>query len=56
MGVLRETLGQDHAAFHAYRAVLAVDPHYEPWLGNLAPDCERHGLDYGNCAINPAAV
>ena len=55
MGVLRECLGQDHAAYHAYRAALHADPHYGPARDNLQRYCERFGLDFRNRSINPAA-
>ena len=55
MGVLRESLGQDHAAYHAYRAALHADPHYGPARDNLQRYCERFGLDFHNRSINPAA-
>jgi DNA-binding response OmpR family regulator len=55
MGVLRETLGQDHAAYHAYKLALTADPHYGPARDNMRRYCERQGLDYRNRFINPAA-
>ena len=55
MGVLRESLGQDHAAYHAYRAALNADPHYGPAHDNLRRYCDRFGLDFHNRSINPAA-
>ena len=55
MGVLRESLGQDHAAYHAYRAALRADPHYGPARDNLRRYCDRFGLDFHNRSINPAA-
>jgi DNA-binding response OmpR family regulator len=55
LGVLRESLGQDHAAYRAYKAALLVDPKYVPARDNLRRYCERFGLDFGNKAINPAA-
>ncbi len=56
LGVLRESLGQDHAAFHAYRDALTADPNYRPALENLRRYCDRQALDFGNPKINPAAV
>jgi len=55
MGVLRESLGQQHAAYHAYKLALEADPHYGPALDNLKRYCARVGLDFHNPAINPAA-
>jgi DNA-binding response OmpR family regulator len=53
MGILRETCGQDHAAYRAYKAALEADPHYGPARDNMQRYCERCGLDYHNKAINP---
>ena len=53
--VLRESLGQDHAAYHAYKAALTVAPGFGPALDNLKRYCERHGLDFTSKAINPSA-
>jgi DNA-binding response OmpR family regulator len=55
MGVLRESLGQQHAAYHAYKSALEADPHYGPALDNMQRYCARYGLDVHNRAINPAA-
>jgi DNA-binding response OmpR family regulator len=55
MGVLRETLGQQHAAYHAYRLALEADPGYGPALENMTRYCARFGLDIHNPSINPAA-
>jgi Tfp pilus assembly protein PilF len=55
MGVLRESCGQDHAAYRAYKAALESDPRYGPARDNMQRYCERRGLDYHNKAINPAA-
>jgi DNA-binding response OmpR family regulator len=55
MGVLRESLGQDRAAYEAYRAALEVDPHYLPALDSMRRYCVRFGLDFGNWSINPGA-
>ncbi len=55
MGVLQESRGQDHAAFHSYRAALTADPHYQPALDNLRNYCLRFGLDVTNPNLNPAA-
>ena len=56
MGVLRESLGQQHAAYRAYKLALEADPSYGPALENLQRYCTRFGLDFQNPAINPAAV
>jgi DNA-binding response OmpR family regulator len=55
MGVLRESLGQDHAAYHAYKTALQADPQYGPARDNLRRYCERFGLNFRNKAINPGA-
>lgn len=55
MGILRESSGQDHAAYQAYKAALESDPGYGPARDNMQRYCERCGLDYHNQAINPAA-
>ncbi len=55
MGVLRESLGQQHAAYHAYKLALEADPQYGPALDNLKRYCDRVGLDFRNPSINPAA-
>jgi DNA-binding response OmpR family regulator len=55
MGVLHESLGQAHAAYHDYRAALESAPSYSPALDNLKRYCERFGLDFHNKAINPSA-
>jgi tetratricopeptide (TPR) repeat protein len=55
MGVLREALGEEHAAYRCYRAALEADPRYEPAAQNLKRYCAHYGLDAGNPAINPAA-
>jgi len=55
MGVLRESMGQAHAAYHAYKLALEADPQYRPALDNLQRYCARFGLDFQNPAINPAA-
>jgi DNA-binding response OmpR family regulator len=55
MGVLRESRGQDHAAYQAYRQALQANPHYAPARDNLRRYCERFGLDPDNPRINPAA-
>lgn len=36
LGMIREDLGQDRAALEAYRAALAIDPHYELALRGVA--------------------
>jgi DNA-binding response OmpR family regulator len=55
MGVLRESLGQDRAAYEAYRTALEVDPHYLPALDRMRRYCVRCGLDFSNWSINPGA-
>ncbi|SRR5579883_2550437 len=55
MGVLRESRGQDHAAYQAYKAALESDPQYGPARDNMQRYCQRRGLDHHNPAINPAA-
>jgi DNA-binding response OmpR family regulator len=55
MGVLFESRGQDHAAYHAYKMALEADPHFAPAGDNMKRYCERFGLDYHSHAINPAA-
>jgi Tfp pilus assembly protein PilF len=55
MGVLLESRGQDHAAFHSYKSALTANPHYGPARDNMQRYCERFGLDADNAQINPAA-
>jgi Flp pilus assembly protein TadD len=55
LGVLRESRGQDHSAYRAYKSALDSDPQYGPARDNMRRYCERCGLDYHNKAINPAA-
>jgi DNA-binding response OmpR family regulator len=55
MGVLRESRGQDHAAYRSYKAALSADPHHGPAQDNMRRYCERFGLDFNNRSINPAA-
>jgi DNA-binding response OmpR family regulator len=55
MGVLRESLGQAHAAYHAYRLALQADPHFGPARDNMKRYCAQFGLDARNPSINPAA-
>ena len=38
---LRESLGQQHAAYHAYKLALEADPHYGPALDNMKRYCDR---------------
>ncbi len=54
MGVLRESLGQNHAAYHAYRAALTPTRSTAP-RDNLRRYCDRFGLDFHNRSINPAS-
>jgi DNA-binding response OmpR family regulator len=55
MGVLRESLGRDRAAYDDYRAALEIDPHYLPALDSMRRYCVRFGLDFSNWSINPGA-
>ena len=55
MGILRESCGQDHAAYHSYKTALEADPHFGPAKDNMRRYCERFGLDYHHKAINPGA-
>jgi DNA-binding response OmpR family regulator len=55
MGVLRESLGQDRAAYDAYRAALEIDRYYLPALDSMRRYCVRFGLDFSNWSINPGA-
>ena len=55
MGVLQESRGQDHAAYHSYRSALTANPDYGPARDNLRRYCGRFGLDFTSKAINPAA-
>lgn len=55
MGVLQESRGQDHAAYHSYKSALTANPHYGPARDNLRRYCDRFGLDPDNPRINPAA-
>jgi DNA-binding response OmpR family regulator len=52
-GVLHECRGQDHAAFHDYRAALESDPHYGPAEVNLRRYCDRFGIDYRTILTRP---
>ena len=55
MGVLHESLGQDHAAYHAYRAALKADPHYEPARAQPAGGTASGSASTShNRSINPA--
>ena len=54
-GVLYESRGQDHAAYHAYKTALEFDPRYVPAAENMRRYCDRFGLDHRSLAINPAA-
>jgi DNA-binding response OmpR family regulator len=55
MGVLLESRGQDHAAYHSYKEALQSDRTYKPARENMQRYCERTGLDACNPVINPAA-
>jgi CheY-like chemotaxis protein len=54
-GVLHEALGDNHAAYWAYRTALELDRGCKPALDNLRRYCERQGLDFSSKAINPTA-
>jgi DNA-binding response OmpR family regulator len=56
MGLLHESLGEDHAAYRSYRAALEADRSFGPARENLRRYCERFGLDFTSKAINPGAV
>jgi DNA-binding response OmpR family regulator len=56
MGILHESCGEDHAAYHSYKAALESDPRYGPARDNMRRYCERFGLDHNNKAINPGAT
>jgi DNA-binding response OmpR family regulator len=55
LGVLHESLGEDHAAYRSYRTALTHDRHYGPALDGMKRYCERSGLDFNNRNINPGA-
>jgi DNA-binding response OmpR family regulator len=55
MGILHETCGDDHAAYHSYKAALESDRTYTAARDSMRRYCERFGLDVHNKAINPAA-
>jgi hypothetical protein len=55
MGVLFESRGREHAAYHAYKTALEADPHYVPARDNMKRYCERFGLDHRLHAVNPSA-
>jgi DNA-binding response OmpR family regulator len=55
MGILRESWGQDHAAYQSYKTALEADPRFAPARDNMRRYCERFGLDHHNKAINPGA-
>ena len=54
-GTLKESLGDDHSAYHSYRRALTNDRHYGPALDGMRRYCERWGVDFNNKSINPAA-
>jgi DNA-binding response OmpR family regulator len=56
MGVLHESRGQQHAAYHAFKTALTLDPRYGPARDNMRRYCQRFGLDADNLRINPAAA
>ena len=56
MGVLHESLGQDHAAYRSYKAALRPTGTISPQWTTCRRYCERFGLDFHNRSINPAAV
>ena len=55
-GLLYEALGQQHAAYHAYKTALRNDRGHGPALSLMRAYCDRCGLDFDNPRINPAAV
>ena len=55
LGVLHESLGDDHAAVRSYRRALFRDPHYGPALDGLRHYCDRVGLDFNDNDINTFA-
>jgi two-component SAPR family response regulator len=56
LGVLHETLGEPHSAYHSYKAALEADHGCTPALVQMRRYCERFCLDFENPDINPAAV
>jgi DNA-binding response OmpR family regulator len=54
-GILRESRGQDHAAYQSYKSALEADPGYAPARDNMRRYCERFNLEYQNPTINPGA-
>lgn len=55
LGTLREQLNEFHAAYHSFKAVLAIDRGHALALQGLKRYCERFGLDHNDPLINPAA-
>jgi hypothetical protein len=55
MGLFYEALGQQHAAYHAYKTALSNDHAHGPALCLMRAYCDRFGLDFDNPRINPAA-
>jgi len=56
MGLLHEALGEQHAAYHAYKTALKNDHSHGPALCLMRAYCNRFGLDFDNPRINPAAA
>jgi tetratricopeptide (TPR) repeat protein len=55
-GLIHEALGQQHAAYHAYKTALQNDHGHGPALSLMRAYCDRFGLDFHNPRINPAAA
>ena len=55
-GLLHEALGEQHAAYHAYKTALRNDHSHGPALCLMRAYCDRFGLDFDNPRINPAAT
>jgi DNA-binding response OmpR family regulator len=55
MGLLLESRGLDHSAYHEYRRALAIDPDNVDARANMRRYCARFGLDADDPRINPAA-
>ncbi len=56
MGLIHEALGEQHAAYHAYKTALRNDHSHGPALCLMRAYCDRFGLDFYNSRINPAAA
>ncbi len=53
MGIVRESCGQVHAAYHSYKRALEADAGYAPAKDRMRRYCERFGIDCHNKAIYP---